>query len=145
MSSITEKPHTMQPYLPSHSWPRCVALSAMALLGLGVGLWRSHLLEDASGLALLLFSSITLLTVGSAVLAVWVSQPYLDLQAKSRTEQLEPFSKPFGSVQASKSKTRRAAARVVAITAMVGLVLLAILPVVAIVKSSINASLDVRS
>jgi hypothetical protein len=112
----------------------------MALTGLGVGLWRSHLLEDASGLALLLFSSITLLTVGSAVLAVWASRPYSDSQAKNKTEQSEPFSKPFGSVRVSKSKTRKAATKVAALAIMVGLGLLAILPIVALVKVSIVES-----
>jgi hypothetical protein len=111
----------------------------MALTGLGVGLWRSHLLEDASGLALLLFSSITLLTVGSAVLAVWVSQHYLDSQAKNKTEQSEPFSKPFGSVRVSKLKTRKAATKVAALAIMVGLGLLAILPIVALVKVGVRS------
>jgi len=134
MSSSTEKPHTMQPCSPSPSWLRCVALFAMAITGALVGLWHSHLPEVASVSAWLLFLLIILLTVGLGALAVSVLQHLSDSPAKSKTEPSGLSLRPFGSVRVSKSRTRKAAAKVAAIAIMVGLGLLAILPIVAIIK-----------
>jgi hypothetical protein len=49
----------------------------------------------------------------------------------------EPQLEPSGKKQASRSKIRQGAARIATITVMIGLGLLAILPIVALVKVSI--------
>jgi hypothetical protein len=91
-------------------------------------------------LALSLFFGIILGVVASAALAGLVLRLYLDSQAKSKMHLCEPQLEPSGKKQASRSKIRQGAARIATITVMIGLGLLAILPIVALVKVSIIES-----
>lgn len=141
MSITTEKQRITQQSLPSASWLRCFALSAMAITSMGVGLWRSHLLVEPSALALLLFFGIISATVFLGTLLVLVYRRYLDWQASTKMQSQSLSSDScLRNLESKSTRKRKAAVKATAIAVMVGLLLLSILPIVALVKVSIVES-----